>query len=75
MPRCDADSNLRKNLIVDNNVQRTNDVNMTSDMTISPLMYTINSSDRRPVTPGCCNAEVRALTQPGSHFEVCRDLL
>jgi len=81
MPACDAEnSNLRKNLIVENAQQqvqrRTNDVTMTSDVTCTPRANSppVNSVSGpglwRPASPACRAAEMQPLTQPIVYFEV-----
>jgi len=74
-PPSDVDSNLRKNLIVDN-VQRTTDVNVASEMRTlrptSPLMNSVNHTGWRSLTPASRDAEMQALTQPRIPTEVCK---
>ena len=76
MPLCNVDSNVRKNLIIDN-VQRTNDVSVTSETSAarpsSPLMNSVHRTDEGSVTPAYFDSETHAglLAQPRLHFQVC----
>jgi len=71
MPPCGVDDNVRKNLIVEN-VPRTNDVNVTSEMRPnSPPVNTVNCTEQRLLTPGRYEAGIRTLTCPRLQMEVC----
>jgi len=66
------DNNLRKNLIIDN-VQRTNDVSVTSEMNpLRPLMNSLSGTEQRPATAAGHGDEIQASSQRRLHFTEVR---